>query len=98
MQEASHRLGSWSLEEASSGSSIGLWKRIIRLLKLQWRGARMTPKSPESVLAASRTHFPRHRTGTSIHAPFISLSRIPASPTWKRKKKRFGGKEKKRRE
>lgn len=37
MQEASHRLGSWALAEACSGSSIGGRNRIIKLAKLQWR-------------------------------------------------------------
>lgn len=38
MQEASHRLGFWALAEASSGSSIAVRNRIIKLVKLQWRG------------------------------------------------------------
>lgn len=37
MQEASHRLGFWALEEACSGSSSGVRNRIIKLVKLQWR-------------------------------------------------------------
>lgn len=37
MQEASHRFGSWALEEACSGSSSGVRNRIIKLVKLQWR-------------------------------------------------------------
>jgi hypothetical protein len=37
MQEASHRFGSWALEEACSGSSSGVRNRITKLVKLQWR-------------------------------------------------------------